>query len=150
MLCKSRSRELLGGADSIDLYLQSGDEILCDLGSGLFGNGLGGKEILRETRGVGVKELLDALRLRGLDHEAGVVIFRDAADDFRILVSGGVRFFLTSARDDDAGIVAPRGGHVPGPLSSPNFHARPFAAALHLRRSLHPLTLFLPPPSPRT
>src|SRR6266481_4112407 len=87
------------------------------VGSGLFGNGLSGKEILRETRGVGVKELLDALRLRGLEHEAGVVIFRDAVDDFRILVGGGVRLFLASERDDDAGIVAARCGKLIGLLS---------------------------------
>src|SRR5712671_6506979 len=99
---------------------------LSELGGRFVGNGLGGEKIGDEARGVGIQNLLNTLGLRRFEDESGVVIFRDAVDDLRVIVRGRVRAFLTGQRKDYAGIVAACGGKLVRLLPCSDFQVRPF------------------------
>src|SRR5882762_1195754 len=99
---------------------------LSELGGRFVGNGLGGEKIGDEARGVGIQNLRNTLGLRRFEDESGVVIFRDAVDDLRVIVRGSVRAFLTGQRKDYARIVAACGGKLVRLLPCSDFQVRPF------------------------
>src|SRR5882757_2169754 len=98
---------------------------LSELGGRFVGNGLGGEKICDETSGVGIEKLLDTFGLRGLKDESGVVIFRNAIDDFRVVVCGSVRTLLAGQGKDYAGIIAACGGELVRLLPCSDLQSRP-------------------------
>ena len=60
-----------------------------------------------------------------------MVVFRDAIDDFRVVVWGGVRTFLAGQGKNDASIVAPRSGKLVGLLACSDFETGPFAPEIN-------------------
>src|SRR5260370_39197350 len=104
---------------------------LSELGGRFVGHGLGGEKIGDEARGVRIQELLDTLGLRGLKNESGVVIFRNAIDDFRVVVCGSVRTLLAGQGKDYAGIIAAWCGGVGKMPPLPGLPTRPFTPSIY-------------------
>jgi hypothetical protein len=76
--------------------------------------------------------LLDAFGLRGFENKPGMMIFRDAINDFGIVVGLGIRMLLTGERKNHAGIVAAGGGKLVRLLACSNFEAGPFAPKVNV------------------
>jgi len=64
-----------------------------------------------------------------------MVIFRDALDDFGIVVGGSIGFFLPRKRDDDPGIVLSQWRQLVRLLPCPDIEARPLSPQIDPRGS---------------
>jgi hypothetical protein len=106
------------------------------LRAGLVRDRLSGEEIVAETAGVGIEQMLDAFVALRFEDEADVVVFGDAIGDFGIGVGGRVRLFLAGERNDDSGVVAAHGGKLVRLIPCPDFEARPFAPEVDAGGSL--------------
>ena len=88
---------------------------------------MGGEEVVGETHGVGVQELLDAGGIGGFEDEAGMLIFGDTIGDFGIGVRARVGMFLASEGENHSGVIAAGLWHCVRLFAGGDFEACPFA-----------------------
>src|SRR6266705_733757 len=99
-------------------------------------NGLSGDEIAVKAPDVGIQQLPNSFVALGFQNEAGVVVFRDAINDFRVCKCGSIRVFLAGKRENNSGVIAARGGKRVGLFPSSDFKTRPFAPEVDARGGL--------------